>query len=621
MDVRLQADSLLRYGVNGAAGAPNSLPGDDTLHFLSPEEKDCIRFFENTIDQLEESLTDDPRRSIRARTPVEGHVLPAEKMDAPPNPSRPSTHYTTVPPSPKDQDIIDLVRPGPDLVHNKASGFIPSSPDFQSMMQTPESHFEIRPRRDVTESFPTEYNPPLPSGSFGTSDAHPYHPPGCIPTPVLIAQKIAENQGEGTPNINPSSLLRRLSLEQDNPPSPTYGLDSPLKQGPPTSSKPPRLPSNISMVHSTKDYQTQSMAQVNLQERQAQMLANLSGTSHPLQENSLSVPEQKLRNPATRSISFKDPTPDKSRMEALSKLGLNRGRAMSGGPSLFDAPDGSKLNIPTGAGAQSPEARSPEASPSSTAERKWSELVSPPPYSNVQTKPEVRRSDSHRSYEEQSPQPSPTTTFPQSSYYPPPPETRASVSPPPEITVVGLNSYGGKSVIVNAPQPARIDPLVSPSSPGSRIPPAAVSNPIEHNSYGGKSKLLTPVPVAVPSDLPDILSSHIDKTRPSTATYPEPAPSAGLNSYGGKSLTIDPTARSRHAKAHPPAPAPKPLRHSHHASSSHQKPPLRSPSPEHKRKPNSMFRPQSISVEFCGRGPMDDARKMALRRLGLWKES
>uniref|UniRef100_A0A4W6C2Y1 Proline and serine rich 2 n=1 Tax=Lates calcarifer TaxID=8187 RepID=A0A4W6C2Y1_LATCA len=171
------------------------------------------------------------------------------------------------------------------------------------------------------DNLPSEYNPPLPSGSYGPTDSHSsYHPPGCIPTPVLIAQKIAENQAGGTSNLLPS-LLRRRSFESEN--SPSHSADLPVKQGPPTSAKPTRFPANISVILGSKEHQNQSLANVNIQERRAQMLANLTGTLHPLLPEDPEQ-EQKTRNIPTRSISFRDPTPDKSRMEALSKLGLNR---------------------------------------------------------------------------------------------------------------------------------------------------------------------------------------------------------------------------------------------------------------------------------------------------------
>uniref|UniRef100_A0A3B4ZZT8 Proline and serine rich 2 n=1 Tax=Stegastes partitus TaxID=144197 RepID=A0A3B4ZZT8_9TELE len=182
-------------------------------------------------------------------------------------------------------------------------------------MLTPESHFEIKPRHDPSDGLPSEYNPPLPSGSFGSTDSS-YHPPGCIPTPVLIAQKIAENQAGGGSNLLPSTMLRRLSLESEKPA--THSTDPPAKQGPPTSAKPNRFPSNISVILGNKEHQNQPLANVNIHERRAQMLANLSGTAHPLlQENAhyggksrtINPTTGPTRPPETQAKSFKAPAP------------------------------------------------------------------------------------------------------------------------------------------------------------------------------------------------------------------------------------------------------------------------------------------------------------------------
>uniref|UniRef100_A0A3Q1F9U0 Proline and serine rich 2 n=1 Tax=Acanthochromis polyacanthus TaxID=80966 RepID=A0A3Q1F9U0_9TELE len=231
---------------------------DESLQSLSQEEQECLQFFEQTIDSLEESLEEDDRVGFTMS----------------PNLNRP--------PSPKEQDIIDLVRPEPDL------------------MQTREP---IKPRRDPSDSLPSEYNPPLPSGSFGSTDSS-YHPPGCIPTPVLIAQKIAENQAGGnSSNLLPSTRLRRLSLESEKPAD--YSTDPPAKQGPPTSTKPARFPSNISVILSNKEHQNQSLANVNIHERRAQMLANLYGGK----SRAINPTTGPTRPPETPVKTYKPPAP------------------------------------------------------------------------------------------------------------------------------------------------------------------------------------------------------------------------------------------------------------------------------------------------------------------------
>ncbi|XP_070848350.1 specifically androgen-regulated gene protein [Chaetodon trifascialis] len=629
MDLRLQANPQLHYGVNGGAGR-SSRPGeDDALQFLSQEEQECLQFFEETIDSLEDSLEENNRRPGQPKPPASSRS-PVEEVDGPlcssPNPGVIVSSLLARHSSPKDQDIIDLVRPEPDLVQTKESIFNPSSPDFQSMMPTPESHFEIKPRRDPMDSLPSEYNPALPSGSYGTTDSHSYHPPGSIPTPVLIAQKIAENQASGTSNFMSSSVLRQSSLESEKPPS--YSTDLPVKHGPPTSTKPTRFPANISLILGNKEHQNQSLANVNIQERRAQMLANLTG-SHPLlQEDPQPVMEQQARNVPRRSISFKDPTPDKSRMEALSKLGLTRNRAMSGGMSHLDS---ASLDPFTGAetSAKPLEATVPTTTETSTKLPEANVTTPHQSQINVAKKTEILQTNSFKSREDGIPQSSPSPpAVTQSSYYPPPLEAKAPVSPPSEVTSLELNSYGGKSIVVNPSASSRSEPATSPTTLEPKVLPPVLANPSEFNNYGGKTKVMIPAPAArTRSDLPDILSSHIDKsqTLPTKSQLPPTEP----NSYGGKSRTINPPTGLNHPsksparslKAPAPTPATRPPRHSYHGAVSAQKAAERALSPDHKRRSGSMFRPQGITVQFSGRGATDESRKEALRKLGLLKDS
>uniref|UniRef100_A0A3B3TSP0 Proline and serine rich 2 n=1 Tax=Poecilia latipinna TaxID=48699 RepID=A0A3B3TSP0_9TELE len=356
----------------------------DTLKFLSREEQECLQFFEETIESLDDGL-DEQQQRLGQRRHLERNSRPYDSVDGHPNLA---------------PNIIDLVHSEPDLVHT------------------------AEPRHDM---FPSEYNPPLRSPSFGTTDSHSsYHPPGSVPTPVLIAQQLAENQGDGTSNLHPSSLLRRLSMESEKAPRDRSNISA--KHGPPPSPKPAHYPPNIHVVHGGKEPQIPG-ANVNIHERQEQMLAHLAGTSHPLLQDI----EDNTRNSPSRSISFKDPEPDKSRMEALSKLGLTRGRATS----LQMIPDNNSSQL-------------------------------------------------------------------------------------------------------------------DPSSPTMSSPPADITSPA--------------------------------------------------------------------VKPPPPTPAPRPPRQSYHGILP-QKPPARASSPEYRRRPSSMFRPQGITVQFCGRGAMNESRREALRRLGLLKDS
>uniref|UniRef100_A0A674MFN3 Proline and serine rich 2 n=1 Tax=Takifugu rubripes TaxID=31033 RepID=A0A674MFN3_TAKRU len=237
----------------------------DGLHFLSREEQECLQFFEKTIDSLEESVEE-----------VDG------RLTSSPSPSAILSTLQSRFHGSKDHDIIDLVRPQPDLVQSRVMDFDPTHPDL---------------------TFLTLYN------NFGSTDSQAlsYHPPGCIPTPVLIAQKIAETQPSGTTNLQPTSVHRCWSEEYEKSSSPS--IDIPGKQAPPTSAKPTRYPANINVILGSKDQQSHSHSNVNLQERRSLMLANLTGSHPQLQEEANYTAEEKARSiPRRRS----DPTPPES---------------------------------------------------------------------------------------------------------------------------------------------------------------------------------------------------------------------------------------------------------------------------------------------------------------------
>ncbi|KAG8005485.1 Proline and serine-rich protein 2 [Nibea albiflora] len=359
------------------------------------------------------------------------------------------------------------------------------------------------------------------------------------------------------------------------------------------------------------------------------MLANLTG-SHPLlQVEPPQAVEHKDRNVPTRSISFKDPSPDKSRMEALSKLGLTRNRAMSGGMSLLVTPNSSSLSL-TGeeTSAKPLEANVPPITETNTKLPEANVKTSHHSQILVDRKSEIRRAESLRSNEDRTPQLSPLSpAVTQTNFYPPPLENKASVALPSEVTSLEFNSYGGKSITVHPSLSSRSEPTTtSPTSHEPRIVPPVLANPSEFNTYGGKTKVMNTAPITVTrSDLPDILSSHIDKSQ----TLPARSEHTELNSYGGKSRTINPSVGVNRPSNPPgksfkppaPTPAPRPPRHSYHGVTS-QKAQQRALSPEHvKRRSNSMFRPQGITVQFSGRGATDESRREALRKLGLLKDS
>uniref|UniRef100_A0A672QX78 Proline and serine rich 2 n=1 Tax=Sinocyclocheilus grahami TaxID=75366 RepID=A0A672QX78_SINGR len=200
----------------------NTLETPTLFSQLNPfdlEERECILFFEETIGSLEE---DDERTGISAG----GHRLAVE---------RPLSYTTARHPSPVDHDIIDLVHPTPDP--SKQKDTLPIMPDFQQLIIPPETHFEVKPKRDLDVSDGPQFGHQPPAGS--------------VPTQVVIASKIAEHQGAG--GTSASQLLqRRRSLE--SPPNPS------TKHDPPTHAKPTRLPDSISMLLGSREHIPHSIA-------------------------------------------------------------------------------------------------------------------------------------------------------------------------------------------------------------------------------------------------------------------------------------------------------------------------------------------------------------------------
>lgn len=104
------------------------------MNFLSQEEQECIQFFEETIDSLDDSLEEIDGRTAQVKPPTTSSSSggPVSEADGPPtlSPKPGVTVYSLLarPPSPKDLDIIDLVRPEPDLVQTREPIFSPTNP-------------------------------------------------------------------------------------------------------------------------------------------------------------------------------------------------------------------------------------------------------------------------------------------------------------------------------------------------------------------------------------------------------------------------------------------------------------------------------------------------------------
>lgn len=559
---------------------------DDELQYLSREEKECILFFEETIDSLEESLKEEELEDEQEAGLSSGSNTPVEEGSIPTSPLQSSTPVTEHPVSPRENDIIDLVHSLSGQTKTKDVPFEPTGLDFQSMTVAPESHFEHRAKRGPVENFPPDYPPPPPvlgqipreegngSGSPGGGGYQP--PPGSVPTPVLIAQKIAEHQGD---SMLPSMLVkRRRSLDSSRtvPPSSHSGgsvNDQSAKHGPPTSAK----PNNVAMLLGNRELTSHSvaMAAVSERDRRAQILAGLSGTgAHPMEGGEPPC----RRNLPTRSVSFRDPTPDKSHMEALSKLGLiKRSRAMSMTPTL-DAGPAPAPRSPTTHGSPNtprlPTNHIPHTTPGAlNTHGPCTTSVAP---TNIHTSAAVK-AEMHTDFNRFGGKstvvtPSHTALVPSAS------ESLPLASTSADVASKDFNSYGGKTItVVPAAASSRADSHLhqhpsSPTPPTHPVSPppvaARTNNPSQEvNIYGGKTKTIVPILALARGDAPDgpaAASTRRHSQSPSppstirvetaTTSVPSPGLAAG-NSIIGAKATSENNYFGGKTKVFNPAPA------------------------------------------------------------------
>uniref|UniRef100_A0A3P9HBG7 Proline and serine rich 2 n=1 Tax=Oryzias latipes TaxID=8090 RepID=A0A3P9HBG7_ORYLA len=324
------------------------LQKDDTLKYLSPEEQETLQFFEQTIDSLDDSLEEqENRRSAQ----ISRSSTPPTQVECSSAPFIP---------------VVIFFKTG-----SVTSLFLT---DFRHMLPAPESHFEIKPRH---ESMASDYNLPTPNTP---PDGHSaYHPPGSVPTPVLIAHQIAENQGGGTTSTHPSTVLRRLSLESEK--TQVDGSDHPSRRGPPTSAKPAHLPANISMLQRSREHLNPSGSDETIHNRQESQ--SLVSPSEHYQQSI----ETKVRKAPTRSISFKDPTPAAPTRQEPQAAELNS----YGGKSLTINPTAGG-NTSTGSLSKSIKGPAPTPAPR-PARHSYHGALSPPKPAQA-PHPERRRSNS-----------------------------------------------------------------------------------------------------------------------------------------------------------------------------------------------------------------------------------
>lgn len=287
---------------------------DESLKHLTHEEKDVILFFEETLDSLE----DDFEEPALCDSGI--HCHSPQSLE-----ESPSSHS-------ESEDVIDLLQPGPasgDLEClpevPQGAGAGPVGKEHVAVLEGRNQDTENSQAPDPTVPEALAVPPSLP-GAPAPAPAHPRrelpspappaeHPrlPRSVPTPLVIAQKISEKLA-GNEALSPTSPLKEGRPDEWRTPTslaPRNGDQFPwYRHTAQPAPKIHRFPSNISMTNSSgKEFnKTISRAAVNVQERKAQVLANINGVSF-LTAGDMEDQSQKSDLTEKRSISPDQGTP------------------------------------------------------------------------------------------------------------------------------------------------------------------------------------------------------------------------------------------------------------------------------------------------------------------------
>ncbi|XP_069812296.1 proline and serine-rich protein 2 [Dendropsophus ebraccatus] len=298
---------------------------DENLKYLTNEEKNALMFLEETLDAFEDDMEEPP---LSANSSL-GYYSPRSTEDS---------HSDT-------EDIIDLVQT--ELSH------VGISPE-DSAIKLSSSSWNHTNKDAWTSQSPITVSPPVAIPQKDTEKLSPdlsgehrkLH--GAIPTPVIIAQKISEKKSD-------SGVMSPLSPKDEKSPEVKKSVGtSPIDEGHfifpgSPNSKYSRFPNNIIIKPVDKQYnKTIAKAAVNVQERKAQVLANLHGPG-------LFADEIDAKNQLGRRTSFRDVPSEQTRYEALTKLGLVREI-----PIQADVPSAHVCKSPVSNGEHSPKLLPPE---------------------------------------------------------------------------------------------------------------------------------------------------------------------------------------------------------------------------------------------------------------------
>ncbi|XP_043944243.1 proline and serine-rich protein 2 isoform X2 [Protopterus annectens] len=314
---------------------------DESLNFLTHEEKDVLMFFEETLDSFEdeekeEGITDYNDNSV-------AHFAVPRLVE-----ENGLNHYD-------NEDIIDLVQ-SKTVYSTDRVPYDNILPDHEKTLEVKTLDDEtlavisdvsllheidgnirvISPIRDITVPpddvktvetvIPKNNENHLPESGLDQPKPDLGQNLGFVPTPVVVAQKWTEKQNE-----KPSSqVLSKIQKGNEytflhptfHPHALSHGRDFSFRHGPQSPPKIHRFPENINVTVTGKEYnKTIAKAAVRVQERRAQMLANLNGAaflSPELDEKAHSS----MVDGRVRSASFRDQAADYSRHGASSNPGL-----------------------------------------------------------------------------------------------------------------------------------------------------------------------------------------------------------------------------------------------------------------------------------------------------------
>ncbi|KFO89312.1 Proline and serine-rich protein 2, partial [Buceros rhinoceros silvestris] len=288
---------------------------DESLKYLTHEEQDVLIFFEETIDALEDGLEEPVQRDsgIHCQSPrsTEENV---------------SSHSET-------EDIIDLVQSTPESSDHEGPPSRDTEPGSGISCKLLDAAWRTEsPKPAVPADLPP--HPPVPAPPM--SEPLPLPPPlpppvqhpkllRSIPTPLIMAQKMSEQQMERRVRF-PSALKEGSSDRKKTPVANGDYIVAP-KHPPAPAPKLHRFPSNINITNvSGKEFnETISKAAVNVQERRAQVLANINGGAFLAAELEEKLPKNDFLS-RNRSSSLRDLSSEQTRYEALTKLGLVKGK-------------------------------------------------------------------------------------------------------------------------------------------------------------------------------------------------------------------------------------------------------------------------------------------------------